>query len=288
MGTLRCAGRVAFVTGASRGIGRAIAHRLASEGAAVVVCSRSMGTSASSNVHGSLQATSSEIQAAGGKAHSLVADVSDSEARVNLIERASEPFGPIDILVNNVALSTMRPAGQVTSAERNAMFDVNVNAPMELAQQALPEMINRGQGWVLNISSSSALQPQVPYRSTPEAAHVISSYGATKACLNRLTEGLAHEVCTHGVFVNAMAPRDIVLTSGADYVRGVARANPDMLEPVEMMAEGALELCTGRYVGRVVFSRNIVHEAGRTVMALDGKTALGDALLLGDPDATAS
>ena len=78
-----------------------------------------------------------------------------------------------------------------------------------------------------------------------------------------------------------------MLTEGADFVRVIARANPSMLEPVEMMAEGALEFCTGRHVGRVCASRDIVHYVARKVHSLDGKTVLGDAFLLGDPDSTA-
>jgi len=74
----------------------------------------------------------------------------------------------------------------------------------------------------------------------------VTAYGSTKAALDRYTVGLAHEVQEHEIFVNCMRPTSIVLTEGADFVREVARANPSMLEPVEMMAEGALELCTGR------------------------------------------
>ena len=281
----RCEGRVAFVTGASRGIGRAIARRLASEGASVVVCSRQMGVKG--GLDGSVEETVATIEADGGKASAFASDIGNPDARSDVVERAGEAFGQIDILVNNVAYGPTGLPSKITTTQRNAMFDVNVNATMELSQQALPAMIDRGAGWILNISSSSATQPAVPYRSTPEAAHIVATYGATKACLDRLTVGLAHEVCSHGVFVNSMAPRDIVLTSSADYVREIARANPDMLEPVEMMAEAALELCSGRHVGRVVLSREIVHEAPRKVMSLDGKRALGDALMQGDPEAPA-
>ncbi len=85
-----------------------------------------------------------------------------------------------------------------------------------------------------------------------------------------------------------MAPTSIVLTSGAEYVRDIARQNPDWVEPVEMMAEGALELCSGRHVGRVIYSRDIVHETARKVRSLDGKRVLGDAFLLADPEAGAA
>ena len=119
------------------------------------------------------------------------------------------------------------------------------------------------------------------------AAHIICPYGATKAALDRYSEALAHEVAEHDIFVNAMAPVAIVLTQGADYVRDIARRNPDMVEPVEMMAEAALELCTGRHVGRVIYSRDILHSVGRKVHSLDGKQVLGDAFMAADVEATA-
>ena len=167
------------------------------------------------------------------------------------------------------------------------MFDLNVNAPIDLAQQALPGMKAKGAGWILNISSATSKQPEVPYRDSKEAAQIIGAYGATKAALDRYTEALAHEVAEYDIFVNALAPVAIVLTQSADYVRYIARANPDMVEPVEMMAEAALELCTGRHVGRVVFSRELLHSVGRSVRSLDGKQILGDAFLTADVEETA-
>ena len=91
----------------------------------------------------------------------------------------------------------------------------------------------------------------------------------------------------HEIFVNAMGPVAIVLTQGAGYVRDIARKNPDMVEPVETMAEAALELCTGRHVGQVVFSRDLLHAVGRKVYSLDGKEILGDAFVEADVEATA-
>jgi citronellol/citronellal dehydrogenase len=280
-----CEGRVAFVTGASRGIGRALARRFAAEGASVVLCASRMG--AHGKLAGTLEQAVSEIQAAGGKAAAVAADLSQAEARGDLIARASEAFGPIDILVNNAAGARMTLPSQATTEDRSFMFDLNVNAPVDLAQQAIPEMKARGGGWILNISSATAVQPVVPYRDSKQNAWIIGPYGASKAALDRYTVALAHELAEHDIFVNAMAPVAIVLTQGADYVRDIARRNPDMVEPVEMMAEAALELCTGRHVGRVVYSRDIVHSVGRKVHSLDGSQVLGDAFMAADTEATA-
>ncbi len=279
------AGRTALVTGASRGIGRAIANRFAAEGAAVVLCASRLGE------HGELKGTlleaAEEIKASGGRATAIACDLTDAEARSDLIARASEPLGPIDILVNNAAGSTMRLPSEITTAQRNFMYDLNLNVPVELAQQAIPAMRDRRAGWILNISSATCEQPQVPYRDSPMAAHIIAAYGATKAALNRYSQGLAHELAGEGIFVNTLAPESIVLTSGAEYVRDIARRNPDMAEPVEIMAEAALALCHGSHVGRVCYSRQLVHALGLPVKSLDGKTELGDAFLPADVEATA-
>ena len=127
----------------------------------------------------------------------------------------------------------------------------------------------------------------MPYRDSQIAAHVICAYGATKAALDRYTQGLAHEVASAGIYVNTLAPENIVLTSGAEYVRDIARRSPDMAEPVEVMAEAALELCSGHHVGRVTYSRRLLHSLGLPVKSLDGKSVLGDAFLPADLDATA-
>jgi len=280
-----CDGKVALVTGASRGIGKAIAQRLASEGASVVVNASRIG--AHGKLPGTLEATAAELQEAGAKAAAIACDLKDPGARAGLIERASEFFGPIDILVNNAAAGMMKLPSETTNDDRNLMFELNVNAPVDLAQQCLPNMKARGEGWILNIGSATSTQPELPYRDSKQAAWIIGAYGATKACLDRYTVALAHELQEHEIFVNCMMPTSIVLTSGADYVREIARKNPDWVEPVEMMAEGALELCTGRHVGRVIASRDIVHYTARKVHSLDGRQVLGDAFMMADIESTA-
>ena len=292
-----CSGKVAFITGASRGIGRAIARRFSAEGAAVVLSASRLGSHG--KLKGTLEDAVAEIEAHGGRAAAVAADLSDASARGELFSRAEEAFGPIDILVNNAAGARMKLPSQATLEDRNFMFELNVNAPVDLAQQAILSMRARGGGekeggaqgeglgWILNISSATSFQPELPYRDSQTAALVIGPYGATKAALDRYTLALSHEVAEDEIFINALAPTAIVLTQGADYVRDIGRRNPDMVEPVEMMAEAALELCTGRHVGRVTSSRDIVHAVGRKVRSLDGKTILGNAFMEADIEATA-
>ena len=273
-------GRVALVTGASRGIGRAIAQRFAAEGAAVVAVASRMG--AHGNLEGTLEDTVAKITAAGGRAAALACNLTDPEARADLVARAGEHFGAIDVLVNNAARADYGLPSMISTESRNNVFDLNVNVPIELLQQALPGMREKGGGWCLNISSRTAEQPEPPYPDSKMAAHAIGAYGASKAALNRYTQALADELVDDNIFVNSMAPNNIVLTSVPDSVRDIATRRPDMVEPVEMMAEAALELCTGRHVGQVVYSRNIVHACGRKLHSLDGRTIIGDAFTPGE------
>jgi len=279
-----CQGRTALVTGASRGIGRAIARRLAAEGASVVLSASRLG--AHGDLEGTLEDAVAEIQAVGGWAAAVVANLAAEDERIDLIARAEEPFGPLDILVNNAAMGRWAMPSQSSLGDRRRMMEVNLHAPIDLAQQVLPGMRTRGRGWILNIGSDSARQPTVPYRDTPEAAHLITAYGASKAALSRYTEGLAHEVAVDGVFVNLLSPVAIVLTQEAARFAGhIAKNNPDMAEPVEVMVEAALELVSEPHVGEISYSRPLLHALRRPVRSLDGRRVIGDALMAADLEA---
>jgi NAD(P)-dependent dehydrogenase (short-subunit alcohol dehydrogenase family) len=279
-----CEGKNALVTGASRGIGRAIAKRLAAEGASIVASASRLGSHG--DLVGTLEETAAEIEQAGGRVAMVVANLVDGDARGDLVSEAEAAIGPLDILVNNAAFASWSMPSQTTLANRRKMLEVNLNAPIDLAQQVLPGMRDRGSGWVLNIGSGSDRQPAMPYRDTPEAAHVIAAYGATKAALNRYMVGLAHEVAGEGVYVNVLSPVSIVLTQlAARFVGELAKNNPDMVEPMEVMVEAALELCSESHVGQVVFSRELLHRVARPVRSLDGERVIGDSFLAADLEA---
>jgi NAD(P)-dependent dehydrogenase (short-subunit alcohol dehydrogenase family) len=270
-------GRVALITGASRGIGRAIACRLAAHGAAVVV-------TAGVRSEQGLRETCTLIEQAGGRAAFIVADLADEQARAGLVQQAMAQLGPIDILVNNAAtITAYAPPGKIDLPARRGMFEVNFQAPVDLIQQALPGMRQRGWGRLLNITSETASQPPIPYPGPAKFVHALVLYGASKAALDRYTLGLAAELHGSGVLVNALAPYRIARSESAEAVaRQAALAHPDWVEPVEMMAEAAYLLIAGPLTGLVVKSREVLQMRQAPLHALDGVTVIGDAATLVD------
>lgn len=271
-------GRVALVTGASRGIGRAISRRLAAQDVAVVA-------TASSRSREGLERTCELIQQGGGRAGFVEGDLSDADQRSDLAERAAGLFGPIDILVNNAAaITAYAPPSRIDLAARRAMFEINLQAPIDLAQQVLTGLRARGWGRILNITSDMAAQPSIPYPGPGKLIHALALYGASKAALERYTRGLAAELHGSGIHVNALAPCRIAASESADpVVREALQAHPDWIEPVEMMAEAAFVLLAGGFTGLVVKSREVLQFAQQPLHALDGMTVLGDATTLYEP-----
>jgi len=269
-----CEGKVALVTGGSRGIGAAIAQRLASEGAVVVVAARSLDSS-QSNFPGTLRETVAAIESQGGLAVAIQANLRDSSSRAELVARCEAEIGAIDILVNNAAGGPFRPFGKYSERDLRLTYEINVMAPIELCQLVVPGMRQRKKGWILNISSESAEHPVgPPFPSWLETSGV-HLYASSKAALNRFSTGLAAELYSSGIAVNALAPAAAVLTA-AVYASGADKflTEPGMVEPVEAMAEAALALCSGdsaKLTGRVLYSLGLLEELGRPIRTLDGR-----------------
>lgn len=262
MGVL--ADRVAIVTGASRGIGEAIARRLAAEGAAVAVSARTVEPGASPFA-GSLTETVESIRSAGGTAVAVAADLARPEDRERLVDHVTKQLGPADILVNNGAVTWFEPVAEFSERHYDVMFEVQVKAPFHLARLVLPEMRARRRGWILNISSGAARHPQGPPYPNPRVS-AGTVYGMCKAALERLSTGLAAEVSAEGIAVNALSPTGPVATPGIIHHRLVPPGAEDRYERMEFMTEAALALCSGDptvLTGRVAYSQQLLKELGR-------------------------
>ncbi|MEV0592855.1 SDR family NAD(P)-dependent oxidoreductase [Nonomuraea cavernae] len=257
MGVL--AGKVAVVTGASRGIGAAIATLFAAEGARVVAAARTLEPG-QSRLEGTLADTVAKIEADGGTAFAQPADLSRPADRQALIEAAESRYGPVDVLVNNAAVTYFTPVTDFTDRRYELMFEVQVKAPFHLSRLVAPGMRERGRGWILNISSIAARHPDFP--PGPYAALGGTVYGMCKAALERFTTGLAAELYADGVAVNALSPNGIVPTPGTLFHHLTSVDAPDN-EPPSVMADAALALChrpATELTGRIAYSQDLLAE----------------------------
>jgi len=182
------AGKVALVTGGSRGIGRAIAVSLAEAGAAVAVNYRERSTEAASVVEA--------IRKPGGTAMAVAADVSQATAVTDMVAAVTRDLGPVDVLVNNAGVGLVRSVDDLTEADFDLTIAVNLKSVFLCTQTVLPAMRARKWGRIVNISSGAARG----------AGGVGPHYNASKAGLEGLTRGYAARLVKEGITVNAVAP----------------------------------------------------------------------------------
>ena len=258
-------GRVAIVTGASRGIGQEIAALFAAEGARVVCAARTLNEGDHRLLSGSLAGTVQSIKAAGGEAVAVAVDVSSEADCEKLVAAAADAFGTPDILVNNAALTYYRNIVDYNPRHWAKAFAVNVHAPFMLARLVLPGMLGLGRGAIVNISSGAAIGPgRAPFTGA-RAANGGTMYGATKAALERFTQGLAQEVQDSGIAVSAVSPSQVVATPGTVYHKLVSGMDDPRGEPPSYMARAALLLASepaASVNGRVTYSQQLLGEHG--------------------------
>lgn len=255
-------GRTAIVTGASRGIGQAIAELFAAEGANVVCAARTLNEG-DHMLEGSLSNTVKRIKDAGNTAIAVAANVSAEEDCRNLVDKAVEAFGRVDILVNNAALNYYVPVVDYDINRWMRAFAVNVHGPFMLSKFVLPGMMERREGAIVNVSSGAAIGPgRGPYEARGRGG---TMYGASKAALERFTQGLAQEVAEFNIAVTCYSPSRVVPTPGTVYHKLVDGMDDPRGEPPEMMAKAALLLASEpaeKVNGRVTYSQQILGEFG--------------------------
>jgi citronellol/citronellal dehydrogenase len=262
----RLDGKVAVVTGASRGIGQTTAELFAREGAAVACTARTLEEGGHKLFEGSLARTVENIRKDGGRAVALPCDVSEYEQCAAMLREVEESLGPVDVLVNNAALTYFIPIRDYPIGKWHRSFSVNVHAPFYLSQLVLPAMIERGSGAIVNISSGAAIGPgRAPYPDAVRRFRGGTLYGAEKAALERFTQGLAAEVYDDGVSVTCVSPSQVVATPGTVHHKLVKDMDDPRAEPVDYMARAALLLASeplDKVSGRVTYSQEILLEFG--------------------------
>jgi len=269
-------GRVAIITGASRGIGAGIAKRFAAEGAKLVLVARTLAPAA--GLPGSLTEVAEYIRSKGGECEVLQANIADPADRARIVPFTLERFGRCDILVNNVAWCRYPAVWEAEPKHVRLAFEINVFAPQELSQAVFVPMREQGGGWILNISSATADSlPSAPYDFSERAQQFnrdghATIYGTSKAALERLSSGWAIEASNYNIAVNSLAPVAVVLSEGAKALGTFT--SEDHVEPVEAMAEAALQLCSrpaNVNSGNTVKSLPYLESIGVAVRGLDGQ-----------------
>jgi NAD(P)-dependent dehydrogenase (short-subunit alcohol dehydrogenase family) len=218
----RLDGKVVVVTGASRGVGRAICIAFAKEGAGLVLAARSTEK---------LEETCKKVKQAGGKAHIVVTDVSKEESIKNLVKVTSEVFGRLDILVNNAGITHSATLEETATADWDRLFDVNTRAPFILCRETLPLLRKAPKAYIVNIASVVGVKCYA----------LQSAYTASKHALRGMTKALAEELRGSNVRVHSICPGGID-TDMIGQIRPDIKKE-DLMQPEEI-AELVLYLVT--------------------------------------------
>ncbi len=201
--------KVAIITGASRGLGKAMAVELAKEGASIAVAARTV-EAGQGPLPGTIHETVETIQKRGGEARAVQCDVTDENDVIAMVRQVTEHYGRIDILINNAGITTPEPFLKLTTQKWNLVIEVNLKGTFLCSQAVLPQMVEQKNGHIINLSSvlAKTVKFSIPY-------------GATKAAIERLTLGLAKEMKKHNIAVNALRPDFTVTEAVTTFLKEV-------------------------------------------------------------------
>lgn len=268
-------GKTALVTGASRGIGRALAQRLAAEGAMVVVSARSLSSAGA--WEGTLEETVALIEQAGGKAMALTADIENVDDLRSLPDRAAELAGGLDILIHSGGKAEYAPTESMPFDMFERTYQHYYRAPFLLVQGAVPHMKKRGAGWIVVLGSVTAQPPLRPYDEWAiYGGNTV--YSSIKAGVHRFVQGLAAELQKDNIAVNLLAPSTAIRTPGAMDL--IPEDYPS--EKIEYIVETGLSLChlpAADRTGLCAYSLHFPLAHQIPVYTLDGRERIDDPVI---------
>lgn len=248
-------GKVAFVAGASRGIGRTIATALAEAGASVVVAAR---TEEPGKLPGTIHEVADAIRAAGGTALPMVCDVTSEESVETAVARSVEELGQLDVLVANAGVMWLAPTLDTPLKRWELCLRVNLTGVFLVTRAVLPHVLQRPSASLIAITTMGV--PMVEYGS--------NAYWVSKAGVERYYAGLAHELREHNVAVNCLAPKKVVITEGWLAGGGGAEVPEDMIEEPGAIGRAAVHLAAqdaGGITGTVQYSLDLLEQLGEKV-----------------------
>jgi citronellol/citronellal dehydrogenase len=249
------AGKTIFITGGSRGIGRAIALRAARDGAQVVVAAKT--AEPHPKLEGTIHTVAEEIEAAGGQALPLQVDIRDEERIRAAVDEAMNHFGGIDILVNNASAINLTGTLETPMRRFDLMFSVNVRGTFATSQACLPALFAADNPHILNLSPPLNMSPRWFKDHT---AYTMSKYGMSMCVL-----GMAAEFASDGVAVNGLWPRTVIDTVALRMLGGMV--DPKNCRKPDIMADAAHHILTRdsrEYTGQILIDEDVLRSAGTT------------------------
>ena len=236
-------GKSVLITGGSRGIGKAIALRLAREGAHITIGAKT--TEPHPKLEGTIYSAAEEIQSAGGKCLPLQLDIRDEEAIQKAVEQAAAHFGGIDILINNASAINLSPTESMEPKRFDLMHSINVRGTFMMSRACIPYLKNSTNAHILNLSPPINLAPKWLGQ---HLAYTMSKYGMSMVAL-----GLAEELKKHKIGVNALWPQTTIATAavqnllGGDFLIQKSRTPDIVADAAFVILSRAAETCTGNF-----------------------------------------
>jgi citronellol/citronellal dehydrogenase len=248
------AGKTLFITGASRGIGLAIALRAAEDGANIVIAAKS--SVPNPRLPGTIHSAAAQVEAAGGKALPIKCDIREEEEVKAAVDAAVERFGGIDILINNASAIWLAGLMETPMKRFDLMQQVNARGSFLCAQACLPHLLKSDNPHILTLAPPPSLDPKW------WAPH--TGYTLAKMGMSLVTLGLAGELGKQGVAVNALWPRTIIATDALNMIPGVPI---DRCRKPTIVADAAHAILTREakgFAGNFLIDEEVLHEAGVT------------------------